>query len=91
MVFDNMVLEVAQKKKKNYFLIKQLGNNNANIKFNKEAEQLFTVCTLTSTLVGSCLPFPDQTNYVYILCHSYIGLVVAVFLCMVNKKVAICS
>ncbi|KAI4967834.1 hypothetical protein ZWY2020_013992, partial [Hordeum vulgare] len=42
------------------FLIKQLGNNNANIKFNKEAEQLFTVCTLTSTLVGSCLPFPDQ-------------------------------
>ncbi|KAI4971842.1 hypothetical protein ZWY2020_002756, partial [Hordeum vulgare] len=52
------------------FLIKQLGNNNANIKFNKEAEQLFTVCTLTSTLVGSCLPFPDQTNYVYIFFAS---------------------
>ncbi|KAI5013681.1 hypothetical protein ZWY2020_037725 [Hordeum vulgare] len=48
----------------------QVGNNNANIKFGKEAEQLFIVCNLTSTLVRSCLPFPDRTNYGYLFFAS---------------------
>ena len=51
------------------FPIRQFINNNAKIKFNKEAKQLFTMCTLTSIMVGRCFPSPDRMNYGCLWCY----------------------